>query len=160
MPFLLRHSSVRVSCCRRYNAYLMSSHWSGDFRRRHKGTIQFYPACFYVTGMTICYLQTAQSKVQYNIDLLGQAVAWDTNPEMPPCREGREQSPHPALNPGLPNLHSARNTKDPGSMVWLSELILICSDGTQSICHSVAPAVRQKQPRGENVFAMCRHTPS
>lgn len=28
----------------------------------------------------------------------------------------------------VPNMHSDRNAKEPGSMAWQSELILICSD--------------------------------
>ena len=48
-------------------------------------------------------------------------------PPLPPYLA--KQSPHPALNLGLQGTKPApdRNAKEPGSMVWQSEHILICS---------------------------------
>ena len=42
----------------------------------------------------------------------------------------------------MPNIHSDRNGKEPGSMAWQSEHILMCSDGISSHC----PHLREAHP--------------
>ena len=56
----------------------------------------------------------------------------------------------------VPNMHSDRNAKEPGSMAWQSEHILICSDGTSSHC----PHLREAHPCASRTQAFLTRPPT
>src|SRR4029434_3631028 len=55
----------------------------------------------------------------------------------------------------LPNMHSDCNAKEPGSLVWQSEHILMCSDGISSHCPHLREAHRGI-PRASTVLLPSR----
>ena len=76
----------------------------------------------------------------------------------PLCAPEAKGEDHPVLNPiyRVPNMHSDRNAKEPGSFVWQSEHILMCSDGTSSYC----PHLREAHPCALRTQAFLAHPPT
>src|SRR4029434_3010623 len=66
------------------------------------------------------------------------------------------ESSHPTWVYRVTNLHSDRNAKEPGSMVWQSEHILMCSDGTLSHC----PHLREAHPCASRTQSFLVHPPT
>ena len=56
----------------------------------------------------------------------------------------------------VPNMHSDHNAKDPGSLLWQSEQILMCSDGTLSQC----PHLQEAHPCASRTQVFLAHPPT